>query len=158
MPDQRVVLIDTGILHHIVGLDGDGPDRRAVLAQFDEREANGDLFVIPVTAIIETGNHIAQSAGDRRSMAELLVKVIREAQSPDPPWIIRATTWDATFLNDLVAGDSTGSDLITLLGDGRMGSGDVAILVERDRFRRETAYTAVEVWTADDHLRAHGSG
>lgn len=158
MPNQRVVLIDTSTLHHIVGLDGDGEARSTVLEDFDRRAAQGDLFVVPVTAIIETGNHIAQSNGNRREMAERLVRIIQKAQSPDPPWIIRAVTWDSLFLDDLIKGDSTGSDLITLLGDGRMGSGDVAILVERDRFRSETAYTTVEVWSSDNELRAHGAG
>ncbi len=51
----------------------------------------------------------------------------------------------------------TGSDLVTLIGDGRLGTGDVAILVERDRFQQKTAAAAVEVWTLDSELAAHGN-
>ena len=63
---------------------------------------------------------------------------------------------DQQFADELLAGNSTGSDLVTLLGDGRLGTGDVAILVERDQFKRKTAHASLEVWTLDSELSAHG--
>ena len=156
MPDQRIVFVDTSILDKMVGLDGDDAFAEAE-TEFRARQLAGQRLVIPVTAIIETGNHIAQSAGDRRRYAEGLIAVIRAAQRADPPWIIRAVTWDGRFLEELISGDSTGSTLISLLGDGRMGTGDLAILVERDRFRSSSAYTQFEVWSGDAELRAYGA-
>ena len=63
---------------------------------------------------------------------------------------------DQQFADELLAGDSTGSNLVTLLGDGRLGTGDVAILVERDQFKRSVAHAGVEVWTFDNELSAYG--
>ena len=48
------------------------------------------------------------------------------------------------------------SEVPTLLGDGRLGTGDVAILVERDQFKQSVAHTGVEVWTFDNELSAYG--
>lgn len=62
---------------------------------------------------------------------------------------------DEDFVNDLLKGNSTGSDLITLLGDGRLGTGDEAILVERDQFKTKTAHARVDVWTLDDELASY---
>lgn len=154
MPDQRVVLIDTSILDQLIGLDGEDQAREA-LAEFETRRSDGQLFAIPVTAIIESGNHVAQKGG--RQQAQALVAVIEQAKAADPPWIIRSVTWDEDFLTALVAGDSTGSALTDLLADRRMGTGDVAVLVERDDFRSGSAYTEFEVWSLDAELRAHGA-
>lgn len=41
------------------------------------------------------------------------------------------------------------------MSNGLMGTGDVSILVERDQFLEETAYTNVKVWTLDANLSAH---
>ncbi len=88
-------------------------------------------------------------------MVRLHVVLVDTSVRPDAPWIVPETTWDGEFVDDLLKGNSTGSDLVALIGDGRLGTGDVAILVERDRFQQKTANASVEVWTLDDELAAH---
>ena len=150
-----VVFVDTSVIVRLIGIDG---EQRAaeVAAEFDMRRATGQRFVLPVTALIEAGNRVAQMSSDRRRVADRLRKVIEEANRPHPPWIIHEFTLNQQFVDDLLAGNSTGSSLVTLLGDGRLGSGDVAILVERDQFKKSVAHTRVEVWTFDNELSAHG--
>ncbi len=149
-----VVFIDTSILLRLVGIDGDEAARE-IAAEFESRAADGQRFVIPATAIVETGNRIAQQRSDRRRLAERLQAVLQAARLADPPWVIRPAAIDQQFIQELLDGDSTGSDLMTLLGDGRLGTGDVALLVERDQFLRETAYVTAEIWTLDDQLAAY---
>ena len=152
MPDQRVVLVDSSILHCLVGLEGD--DRAQEIAdELADRSARHEVLVIPVTAIIEVGNQIEQVG--RRDLAQRLVVIIERALDDDPPWRVQAITWDQSLLRELIRGNSTGSDLLSLLGDGRLGTGDVAILIERDRMKTETAFTQFEIWTLDNELRAH---
>ena len=97
----------------------------------------------------------AQQSSNRRNLAERLQAVLRAAHDADPPWIIRAVTLDQQFIQELLDGNSTGFDLVTLIGDGRLGTGDVALLVERDQFLRETAYVRAEVWSLDQELTAY---
>lgn len=149
-----VVFIDTSILLRLVGIDGDEAARE-IAAEFESRAAAGQRFVIPATAIVETGNRIAQLRSDRRRLAERLQTVLQAARLADPPWVIRPATIDQQFIQELLDGDSTDSDLMTLLGDGRLGTGDVALLVERDQFLRETAYVTAEIWTLDNQLAAY---
>lgn len=152
---RKVVFVDTSILRCLIGMDGDDRQQKTA-GELEARQGEGQQFVIPVTAIIETGNQIAQLSADRRTYAERLRNVIDESRGPNPPWIVRAVTWDESFLDALVGGDSTGSDLVTLLGN-KVGTGDVAILVELDQFVNNTAYVSTEIWTLDADLRAHGS-
>ncbi len=149
-----VVFVDTSVLLQLIGMDGDEAARQ-IAAEFEARKAGGQRFVIPATAIVETGNRIAQHSSDRRRLAERLQFVLQAASAADPPWIIRAATLDPQFIQELLDGNSTGSDLVTLLGDGRLGTGDVALLVERDQFLRETAYVSADVWTLDRELKAY---
>ncbi len=149
-----VVFIDTSILLRLVGIDGDEAARE-IAAEFESRAAAGQRFVIPATAIVETGNLIAQQRSDRRRLAERFQAILQAARLADPPWVIRPATIDQQFIQELIDGDSTGSNLMTLLGDGRLGTGDVALLVERDQFPRETAYVTAEIWTLDDQLAAY---
>ena len=153
MNPREAVFVDSSVLMRLIGLDGDDLARE-IAAEFDERSGRGQRFVIPVTAIIETGNHIAQLSSDRRRFAMKFADVLRAVRSAQIPWTVRASSWDEEFVQELLNGNATGSSLIDLVGDGRMGTGDIAILVERDRFRRETAYIDVGIWTLDRELAA----
>ena len=151
---SHVVFVDTSIILHLVGVDGD--DRaREVADEVAYRRKQGERLILTVTALIEAGNNIAQQPTGRRQLAEKLKKLIEAANVPNPPWILRDATLDQQFVDELLDGNSTASDLVTLLGDGRLGTGDVAILVERDQFKRKVAHTSVEVWTLDDELAAY---
>ena len=155
MLGRKAVFVDTSVLVRLIGLDGDELAREAA-EEYELRRSRGEAFVLPVTAIIEAGNRLEQQPAKRRDMAKRLESILQQAGRKNPPWVIRDTRLDEQFVQELLDGDSTGSDLVTLIGDGRMGTGDVAILVERDRFREETAYTNVEVWTLDAQLSAFG--
>ena len=115
----------------------------------------GAKFVLPITALIETGNFIQQCEGDRRSAATRFKKAIAAAKDADPPWAIRNVSWDTEFLNQLLAGDSTGVDMVEHFTQKSLGAGDIALLVERDQFLKETAFEDVQVWTLDAHLISH---
>ncbi|MDE0216379.1 MAG: hypothetical protein OXN79_07360 [bacterium] len=148
------MLVDTSVILRLIGKDGDDHARDAA-DEFDARRAQGQRLVVTVTALIEAGNHIARQKTGRRRLAVQLAKLIEGANRPDAPWILPETTLDGDFVDELLNGNSTGSDLVTLIGDGRLGTGDVAILVERDRYLQKTANASVEVWTLDDQLAAY---
>lgn len=156
MNQSAVVLVDTSIILRIIGIDGDERAKKAA-EEFDNRRAEGERLLLPVTALIEAGNRVTQQPSNvRRRCAQQLKKLIEAANQPDSPWILREATLDQQFVDEMLAGNSTGSDLVTLLGDGRLGTGDLAILVERDRLEQKTAHRYVSVWTLDEELSAHG--
>ncbi|WP_423916069.1 hypothetical protein [Candidatus Poriferisodalis sp.] len=155
MDPRKAVFVDTSVLLRLIGIDGDEAARE-IAAEFDQRTSAGQQFEIPVTAIVETGNRIAQLPSDRRRFAEKLAGVLEAVQSGVLPWILRATVWNEEFVQELLDGNATGSTLVDLVGNGRLGTGDVAILVDRDQFERATAYVSVKVWSLDSQLSAYG--
>lgn len=151
----RVTFIDTSVLCELLQVPGRCGQHESIRAEFVLRSEQGERFVIPITAVIETGNHIAQAAGNRREAAKRFVALLGAAGSAEAPFTVHRASLDDQFLADLCAGNATGQPFIEL-ANGGMGAGDVSILVERDRFKRDSAYTDVRVWTLDVALGAHG--
>lgn len=149
---STITLIDTSVLCELLQVPGKcDPDLGPILLEeMDDRVNAGELLVIPVTAVVETGNHIAQCAGDRHALAMALVGMLRRAAKEDTPWRVLNTAFDGAFLLSLCDGDSTGEDLAQLAAEG-VGAGDVAILVERDVLKKRSS-ARVQVWTLDGGL------
>jgi hypothetical protein len=98
---------------------------------------------------------IQQCGGDRRAAAQRYERAISSARDGNPPWVIRDVSWDRSFLDELVAGDSTGVEMVEHFAQKTMGAGDLAILVERDQFRKATAFSDVRIWSLDAKLTAY---
>lgn len=83
--------------------------------------------------------------------------MIQQLVDGNAPWRLQSLDYTAARLAELLAGDSTEQRLVHLMA-GRMGVGDVAILVERDYFVDKSSYTRaqVRVWTLDTALAAYG--
>jgi hypothetical protein len=151
----KVTFIDTSVLCELLEVPGMCAQHEDIRTEFELRDEDGERFVVPITAVIETGNHIAHAAGDRRAAAERFVRFLAAAGSAEAPFTVHRLSWDDQFLVELCEGNGTGQPFIDL-ANGQMGAGDVAILVERDRFQRDSAYTEVQVWTLDEGLGAYG--
>ena len=150
--------VDTSVLCELLQVPGKSSPARAaeVRQEADRRYGAGERFVIPITAVIETGNHIAQADGDRYEAAGRLVGLLQGAVSEQSPWRVLQTRLGQEFLTSLCAGDSTGQSLQALAA-ARVGAGDVAILVERDQLVAGSAATSVVVWTFDEGLAAQAA-
>lgn len=151
----RVTFIDTSVLCEILDVPGKNQRHSEILAEFGRRDEACEKFVIPITAVIETGNHIAQAEGDRRAAAERFVALIRAASASDAPFVVNTAQWDGEFLAEFCDGNATRQAFVDLAGNRQLGAGDVAILVERDRFRSSGSFDAVDIWTLDDKLASY---
>ncbi|MGH9286038.1 MAG: hypothetical protein ACRD0M_10280, partial [Acidimicrobiales bacterium] len=137
----------------LLEVPGKSQQAAVVQAEFAARVQRGEQFLLPATTLIETGNHIAQvKVGDRRAAAERYVRFVEKAAGGEPPWTVTEVTWDEELLLQLIAGDSTGQSFVDLAGNGLLGGGDVAILVESDILRRRAGSRAVQVWTLEKTL------
>jgi hypothetical protein len=153
---RTVTFVDTSVLCELLQVPGKCQQHQDVRDEFERRIDAGEQFVIPITAVIETGNHIAQAgAGDRRAAADRFCKLLEAARSGESPFAVHEPSWDDAFLSELCGGNATGEPFVDLAGSGRMGAGDVAILVERDRFRAGSAYIDVDIWTLEAILGAY---
>lgn len=151
-----VWFVDTSVLVNVLDLDGFNQDRAAVAAELKAKVAAGDTLILPVTAVIETGNHIAHhgNGSHRREIAERFAKLLLQIRDGVAPWRLHAVQWNGEFLEHVVSGSSTGMTLVEQ-AVARMGCGDLCILAEREAYRRNSGIRDVRVWSLDQHLRAH---
>lgn len=154
--DKLVLFIDTSVLCNLLDVPGRNQRYDEIRGEFERYLDDGAYFVIPVTAVIETGNFIAQCSGDRRAAAERFVALLKSTADEEVPWQLHALDWNGDFLHNLCGGDRTGQELVDLLGNGQMGTGDVAILCERSAFAERTSFKDVQIWTLEQTLRAYG--
>lgn len=161
----RVWFIDTSVLDHLLEVPGKSKDgskeREMVLAGLEERVENGDEMILPITAVVETGNHICQ-VGDgrlRRQVAERLARLLNMVISRISPWVLDEVQWDEEFLRQFLEGGSTKTTWVELATAGKsgLGGGDLTIVVERDQYRERTGLAAedVRIWTLDQGFQAH---
>jgi hypothetical protein len=152
---MQVIFIDSSVLCNLLGVPGFSDRAVEMQGLFRERWEAGIKFVLPITSIIETGNHIAQCCGDRYAAAERFRIALEAAVSRNAPWIIHDVEWDSAFMDEVLAGDSTGSTLVQHFTNNSLSAGDLTILVERDRFAAKRSFDSVEVWTLDENLDSY---
>lgn len=153
---MKFTIIDTSVLCEFLAVPGFCSDPQGVQAEFKERAAAGERFVVPIAAVIETGNHIAQiKQGDRWAAAARFAALMDAAIREEGPFVLHRIAWDDEFLGELCGGNGTGQTLGQLAGNGTLGAGDVAILVERDRLLASSAYAEAFLWTLDVGLQAY---
>lgn len=152
---RPVAFVDTSVLCNILAVPHRDQDHRSVLAELTERRKTHDL-ILPVTAVIETGNHIAQIADGRlrRSCAEKFSAVLRMVVERKAPWTLNRVEWDEAYLLDLIGGAGTGTTLVDLAVQ-HLGCGDLSILAERNRYLARTSGTTAEIWTLDGQLASY---
>src|SRR4051794_3050400 len=100
--DVSVVFIDTSVLCAFLRIPGKDDRRDEIMEEFRRRQAAGDDFVLPITTIIETGNHIEQLpeglGAERRRCAESLAEIVRRIAGGEAPWVLHQVTWDDKLL------------------------------------------------------------
>lgn len=167
MPAHDVILMDTSVLLNLLKAPGFAQNHSETARRYNEQADRGARFIIPITSVIEAGNHISQikdkgGKGDtpRKQVAENFVEFLKQALTTTPPWSFHAMQWDEDLLKSLIDGVKTGSTLAQHLGvlTKTVGMGDLAILAERQRYLEDSAFAPeqVKIWALDDGLTAYG--
>lgn len=146
--------VDTSVLTNLVSVPGRCQDRTRIVEEYKKHQAAGTSLVLPVTAVIECGNFVAQVAGDRRRTAETFTKLLRAVTNDETPWMFNEVTWSHRYWQMLLDGAETGSDLTDLLSH-TIGTGDISVLVEREQFKERTQIDDVGIWSLDAALSAY---
>lgn len=154
---KRVVFLDTSIVCNLVPVPGFDQDSAEVTEEMSTRMKSGTQFILPITAVIETGNHIAQlPKGDaRRKAADRFSTILTMVISNRSPWVLHDIAWNTAFLQSFLDGAETGSSYVQHALNG-VGAGDLCILTERQQYQSRS-HLAAEIWTLDHGLNAHNS-
>lgn len=144
---MNYVICDTTVLDSLLGVPGKCQGRQEVEGAYELHVECGDRLFLPLAAVLECGNHIAQCVGPRRALAEKLVFMVKEAIAGNSPFqTIRY--WSKESLNDVLANFV---DNVTY-GKG-IGMGDSSILEDcRCLCRMIHDANAVVLWSYDEDL------
>ena len=153
-----VVFLDSSVLFNLLDVPARNSDRIEVIAKFQRLVREAITFVFPVTAVIETGNMIAQlpDGHARRTCMERLVEWLRKALTTTAPLAVSGVPWDESFLTALIDGGGNRMSLVDFATAG-LGSGDASLLLEMDRYRGKVpSATPISLWTLDETLDSFG--
>ena len=146
-----VMLIDTSILCELIEVPGKSNATVAskIKTTFGQLVGNGVRFILPLAAVIETGNHIAQN-GDgsvRRSKGQALKSFVEKSLKQDSPFL-KPPFWNK---EDLEAWMEDFPDSAMR----EIGLGDVSIkrdlAIAKARLQLPSALS-IEIWSSDSHF------
>lgn len=153
----KVLIIDTSILSvwlKIDWMDHAGPGND--LWNFDRIDAKikdevneNTTLVLPLATIIETGNHIANSTGDRYNLALCLCELIKNTANNQTPWAaftVQNSLWEKENLISLATKWPHLAASKLSLGDATIT--EVASYYSKMRYK-------VEIFTGDLGLKAY---
>ena len=152
---RRVEFVDTSVLCNLWNIPGKNQDRDAVVQALQQKREDTHL-ILPVTTVIETGNHIAQlkDGRERRDRAKLLNDLLEMVIAGNAPWVLHTVEWGESFLRQLLSGAGTNLSLTDHSMAG-LGLGDICILAERELYRQRVAGVDVHIWTLDRQFNAY---
>lgn len=110
---RKVLIIDTSVLCVWLGVPGkstcgsktDKWDYKRLKDLFTHEHKAGTTMVLPLAALVETGNHIANCTGDRYLLACSLVDLIKKSLDEETPWAAfrhQADLWSDDIMRKLV--------------------------------------------------------
>jgi hypothetical protein len=145
-----ICLLDTSILCELLEVPHLCKDPAGVLSELEQRIKDRETFLLPLSTIVETGNHVGQN-GDgqaRRSAAERFVNLIRHAlrgQTPFTPTPFFETEELLIWLEEFPEWATRGS-----------GLADLTIVKEFERQCQMHPQRRVYIWSIDRrHLSAY---
>lgn len=146
---NKVWIVDSSVLCNILSVPNMDQDKAQVIADFEKRIKNNDSFLLPYTVIIETGNHIGHSTGDRYTLAQKFVSLVEQSIGGDAPWRTmkvpdreKVKEWISDFPNKAAAGK---------------GYGDHSIIKEWEEYCHTYKGLSVDIWSLDDDLAGYQS-
>lgn len=143
---SAIVIVDSSVLLNILDVPGRNERWTEVVAELGRLIEVGDHLFIPMAAIVEVGNHIAQlsNGAQRRSTAERFVAEVRKALADEAPWKpinfpsnLEVLGWLESFPGSAMRG---------------LGMGDLSIKKEWETLCAKYRMSRVRVWTLDGDL------
>lgn len=143
---MTICIVDTSIFCNVLGIPGKNQRRDEVLDELVKHIEKGWYLLLPMAAIIETGNHIGhlKNGGHRRLYAGLFRDQVRKACNGEAPWVTTPFP-DKDFILEWL------DDFPEHAMAGR-GFGDRSIVAEFDRQCIRNRARRVLIWSLDGDL------
>ena len=144
-----IVLVDSSVLLNVLDIPGFNQDRDDILERFGQLVNADDHLLLPMAAVLETGDHVADLSDgrERRRYAQRFRDCIYEALQGDAPWTpiefpetSQLAEWLAEFPD---------------LAMQELGISDVSIIDAWQRACARHPHQRVYIWTLHRQLGAY---
>ena len=144
-----IVIVDSSVLLNILDVPGFNQHRDDVFQEFVRLLDAENHLLLPMAAILETGDHVADLSDgrERRRYAELFQKRISEALDGKAPWTPIEFPEKSLLSNWL-------ADFPDMAMEG-LGVSDVSIIDTWERQRTRHPHLRVYIWTLHQRLKAY---
>ena len=154
---RKVLVIDTSVLCvwlKVPVKETCGPSNALVTYEMvsekiEEEKKKRTTFILPLATIIETGNHIAHTSGDKKSLGEEFAQIMIDSADEKSPWAAfteQSSLWNPENFKKLAEKWKT-----TVIGGQALGD---ASIVEVVTYYTDLGYE-VEIFTGDEGLKAY---
>lgn len=138
-------IIDTSVMDNLLDLPGWNQRHEETKDELLRLVKRKVTLILPVTTVIETGNHIAQLTGaDRYALAQKFAGILRATARDEAPWHF-GPPFDAIFLLRV-------ADLLPQMAARGIGGGDTSIKAAFEKYVADTPNVSVKVWSYDSDL------
>ncbi|HBL31010.1 MAG TPA: hypothetical protein DD490_29635 [Acidobacteria bacterium] len=146
---MSICLLDTSILCELLRIPDHCDAPEEIAAGLSRKIRDRESLLLPMSAIVETGNHIGQirSGRQRRATAEKLVRLVRQAilgESPFTPTPFFESEALLAWLDEFPDWAVQGA-----------GLADLTIKKEWDRLCLLHPQRRIYIWSLDTHLSSY---
>lgn len=147
---KKVHFVDTSVLCNLLDVPNKNNDAEKVRCELAQIIAAGEILILPVVSIIETGNHIAHidNGQIRRSVAQKFAEYLRDTAEGVAPWRISPFGWNPDVLKIF-------AEKFPELAMCEIGIGDLSIINEFHQYKASTPGVSVRIWSTDTHLQGY---
>ena len=141
-----VAIVDTTVFLNVLDVPNRNADRHRILSDLKALIQSGTTLLLPMAAVYETGNHIAQlpDGGNRRRFAAKFVEQVEKAICGTAPWqAMKAPTTEQV-------GQWLADFPVSAMREA--GMGDLSIIKEWEEARKRTPHLRVFIWSLDGDL------
>jgi predicted nucleic acid-binding protein len=147
---SAVRIVDTSVFCNIIAVPGRCQEKAETLERLEMYIDQDDRLLLPMAAVYETGNHIAQASRDRRRTAQRFAEKVSDAlegRSPFEPTQIHEAEEVKSWL-----------DTFPEYADKGIGIGDRSIIAVWEQLCVQAPSRRVVIWTYDDDLAGYDRG
>lgn len=148
---MNVRFIDTSILTNLLDIPTKNQQKDQVWREFKEAVENSDTLILPIAAIIETGNFIAHidNGEIRRNRAIKFSEYLSKTATDQAPWTFYGNGFskeDLTYFSLNITDHAT----------RKIGIGDISIIRQYNIYKDTVpSIGRIMIWSIDAHLSTY---
>lgn len=149
---MNVRFMDTSIIMNLLEIPKMCSDAEKIKAEFDHAIKEKETLILPMSTIIESGNHIAHIADGtiRREKAMKFQEFLRKTAREEAPWTLYGVELSKEDL--LILAEEFPEKALQM----KMGIGDMSIIRFYEKYKAITpAVGKVMIWSTDGHLSGY---